>query len=58
MPHKGGDTGHHLQLAMDIKEALDTFHKAAKKVDGTDGHLGVLKILVGDDIPPCPFMRR
>ena len=54
VPHKGGDTGHHLQLAMDIKEALDNFHKAAKEVDGTDGHWGVLKILVGDDIPACP----
>jgi hypothetical protein len=51
------DAGH-LQLAMDIKDALDKFHEAAKKVDGTDGHWGVLKILVGDDIPPCPCCGR
>jgi hypothetical protein len=51
------DAGH-LQLAMDIKDALDKFHKAARKVDGTDGHWGVLKILVGDDFPPCPCCGR
>jgi hypothetical protein len=51
------DAGH-LQLAMDIKDALDKFHEAAKEVDGTDGHWGVLKILVGDDIPPCPCCGR
>ena len=57
VPHKEGNA-EQLQLAMDIKNALDKFHKAAKKVDGTDGHLGVLKILVGDDIPPCPCCGR
>jgi hypothetical protein len=49
---KGG--AEHIQLAVDIKNALDKFHKAAKMVDGTVGHWGVLKIFVGDDIPPCP----
>jgi hypothetical protein len=53
VPDKEGDAGH-LQLAIDIKDALDKFHKAARELDGTDGHWGVLKILVGDDIPPCP----
>jgi hypothetical protein len=57
VPYKEGDAGH-LQLAMDIKDALDKFHKAAKEMDGTDGHWGVLKILVGDDIPPCPCCGR
>jgi hypothetical protein len=54
VPYKEG----HVQLASDIKDALDKFHKAAKKVDGTDGHWGVLKILVGDDVPPCPCCGR
>ena len=53
MPYNAGDA-RELQLAVDIKKALDEFHKAAEKVDGTDGHWGVLKILVGDDIPACP----
>jgi hypothetical protein len=57
VPYKEGNAGQ-LQLAKDIKEALDNFHGAAKEVDGTDGHWGVLKILVGDEIPPCPCCGR
>lgn len=57
MPHNAGDA-RELQLAVDIKKALDQFHNAFEKVDGTDGHWGGLKILVGDDIPACPCCGR
>lgn len=57
VPHKEGDD-EQLQLAVDVRDALDKFHKAAQKANGTDEHSGVLRIFVGDDIPPCPCCGR
>lgn len=44
----------HLQLARDVRDALETFQKASRDNKGIQKYLGKLKIIVGDDIPACP----
>lgn len=56
-PEVEGDSGQ-LELARDIKEALEKYEKASQEADGNRGHMGKLKIIVGDDIPPCPCCGR
>lgn len=50
-PKTQGDEGQ-LRLAREIKEALETFRQRNKK--HAEKHLQKFRILVGDEIPPCP----
>lgn len=50
-PKTQGDEGQ-LRLAREIKEALETFRQRNKKY--AKKHLQKFRILVGDEIPPCP----
>jgi hypothetical protein len=52
-PETPGDEGQ-LQLALDIQEALRIYEEASQAKDGTNGYQGTIKIIVGEDIPPCP----
>jgi hypothetical protein len=52
-PETPGDE-RQLQLALDIQEALRTYEEASQAKDGTNGYQGTIKIIVGEDIPPCP----
>jgi hypothetical protein len=53
VPEIEGDEGQ-LQLARDVRDALEVYEKASQEKHGTNGYLGKLKIFVDDDIPACP----
>jgi hypothetical protein len=57
VPEEEGNEGQ-LQLARDVRDALDAFERASKELDGSEEYIGRLKILVGDDIPACPCCGR
>ena len=48
LPENEGNQGQ-LNLGKDVRDALEKYQKASKGKDGER-----MKILVGDDIPPCP----
>jgi hypothetical protein len=53
VPEIEGDEGQ-LQLARDVRDALEVYENASQEKYGTNGYLGKLKIFVDDDIPACP----
>jgi hypothetical protein len=53
VPEIEGDEGQ-LQLARDVRDALEVYEKASQEKYGTNGYFGKLKIFVDDDIPACP----
>lgn len=53
VPETEGHEGQ-LQIARDVRDALEVYEKASQEKQGTNGYLGKLKIFVDDDIPACP----
>jgi hypothetical protein len=47
-----------LQLAREIKEALETFRQKDETKEYAEGFLGKFKIFAGDEVPPCPCCGR
>jgi len=61
IPEIPGNAGQ-LYMAKEFRDALEAYMEAPQEAtqegDGDSGHMGTLKILVGDDIPPCPCCGR